>query len=426
MKFLIPILSRYGSILVQFALVTLIARTLPPHDAGAYFLISGVVLSIYFLAGLGIPDGLVAATPVAAVTGGAGAVRNLTMKGLTYSCALSTLVPISTFIVVRSVLNDLQIASHAAIWSAGYSLTFIASQTLVSMKKVQWGSFIFYSAINACLCFSTIPYLIFAASPTLHDTLAINAYTALLAGVAALALTIWQIRKLEKGKTPACIGDLWRNGVLISLGRVVQSAILWMPVWIAGVILTSSDAAQLGLAGRLLSIVGALLAAIRFSIRPTIAFLAIKKDWREIERISSEVAFIASAFALAAMGLTWIFGQDLIQLAFGPSYQPVATLLLILLGATLAESVGGTVDETLKMSMRSGVVLTSQITALAFMITAGVPLTIHFGAAGAALASALSFGVMYGIQIARTFRLYGIVSYPKFPSRNRKISAVAD
>ncbi|WP_269791604.1 hypothetical protein [Stenotrophomonas sp. Iso1] len=417
MKFLIPIISRYSSILVQFILITLIARTLPSHDAGAYFAISGVVLSIYFIAGLGIPDGLVAACPSAAAVGRSDTIRGMVIKGLAYSCALSIIVPICTFIIVLTFLKEADSAFHAAIWSAGYSLTFIASQTLVAMKKVQWGSFIFYSAINACICFSTIPYLLFAASPNLQSALAINAFAALFAGTAALVLTVSQASKLERSPSPASLTALWKNGVLISAGRVVQAAILWTPVWIASVLLTHSDAAELGLAGRLLSIVGALLAAIRFSVRPTLAFLAVKKDWQAVEKISGEVAFVASTFTLTAMGATWLFGEDAIALVYGQDYSAVTALLLIMLGAILAESLSGTVDEALKMSMHSAVALASQVTALALVVVLGVVLASRYGAPGAAFASVVAFIVMYGIQILGLFRLYGIIVLPKIPHR---------
>lgn len=417
MKILIPIISRYSSILVQFLLVTLIARALTPDDAGTYFLVSGLTLATYFLAGLGIPDGLVAACPAARALGNGNAVRHMAMKGVAYSCGISLILPITVYLLFRALQHEASIALPASILCMGYSFTFIAAQTLVATEKVQPGSFVFYSAINTCLCFTTVPYLLIAKSPGLIDVLAINAHTALAAGGASLAFTIWHVHKLTGGGSSVSLVGLWKNGLLISLGRVVQASILWMPVWIAGILLTNADAALLGLAGRLLSIVGALLAAIRFAIRPTLAFLASRNDWRAVERISGNVALVASAFSVAAMATAWLFGEDLIALVFGESYRPASALLFIMLGATLAESVGGAVDEILKMSSKSGVVLASQIIALLAIAVLGPLLTLHYGARGAAAASVISFATMYGIQIFYASRFYGIAAFPKITYR---------
>lgn len=419
MKYIIPIISRYGSIAIQFALVALIARHLGADDAGRYFFVAGTVLSLYFLAGFGIPDGLVAACPAENARGNSRAVGALALKGLLYSCALASVVPVSIYVAALSFTGCHRTAIYASIWSAGYCLTFIASQTLVSIDKTEFGSFVFYSAVNVCICFTTIPYLLLSENPSLEGTLASNAFAALAAGASSIVFTLRNVFKLGVDGTAPSVHALWKNGFRISLGRVVQAAIIWMPVWIAGVLLTHSDSAQLGLAGRLLSIVGALLAAVRFSIRPRIAFLAARGEWQAISGISGRIAQIASIFSLCAMAITWTIGQDLIDRAFGRGYESTATLLLILLGASLAESLGGAVDEALKMSGQAGAVLLSQLVSLILMAAAGILLTGRYGAPGAALASTISFAVMYALQIAWLFRVRGIIALPSLPFRNK-------
>lgn len=415
MKFLIPIFSRYGSILIQFALVTLIARILPTHETGTYFFISGLVLSLYFFAGLGIPDGLVVSCPSASAKGRGMYARALIARGIRCSLASVIVISVAVGVAVAMYEGSTRIAVSTVIWLCGYCLVFIASQALIALDKIQWGSFIFYSAVNTCLCLTTIPYLLLASNPSLEMVLATNACAAAIAGVAAMLFVLREGGRHVSGTAEVSIAETWKSGALIASGRVVQAGIIWMPVWIAGFLLSKEDTAQIGLACRLLGIVGAVLAAIRFSIRPQIARLAAEGDWKMIERIDRKIAFWASVLAVAAMAATVVIGADVIALVFGEPYRAAAPLLLILLGASLAESIGGPVDEILKMSGNAQSVLVLQGISLGFMAAVGALLSLHEGVAGTAVAFAFSFVLLYGLQIALLYKRRGIFAFPKLP-----------
>src|SRR6185437_15648369 len=80
---------RYFSIGLQFAIVVLITRTLSPAGSGSYFLILGVVSSTYYLAGFGLPDGLVKSIALARASDDEGLVRTLVEKSWAATAALS-------------------------------------------------------------------------------------------------------------------------------------------------------------------------------------------------------------------------------------------------------------------------------------------------------------------------------------------------
>ncbi|WP_125076475.1 hypothetical protein [Pseudoxanthomonas sp. SGT-18] len=419
MKFLVPIASRYGAIAIQFVLVTLVARQLDSESAGTYFFIAGLVLTLYFLAGFGLPDGLVAAYPRELGAGRAGAAASLLRRGLCYSLVSALCLPFLLGLGVLLAFASDTLALASAAWLLGYCLIFVSAQALIAMGRVQWGSFVFYSAINFALCATTVPYLLFSPQPDLVTTLAINAVAAASVGVVSTALVLALARKQWKNAPRATtpIRSTWFDGAVMAAGRVIQTAVIWMPVWLSGILLTGTDTAQIGLATRLLGVVGAVLAAVRFSIRPQVSKLAAEGQWKRIEALVQRIALAATLLSVCALVIAAVGGEPVLAYVFGEEYRPANVLLLILLGASIAESLGGPVDEVLKMTGKATLVLRLQLACLLLMAAVGTALAYIGGAAGICAAFTLAFLALYGAQIAVLYRFRRIAALP-FPNRS--------
>lgn len=412
MRYLGPLASRYGSILVQLALVTLVTRALSLESAGTYFVISGLVLSLYFLVGLGIPDGLVAAYPRELAAGRKDLAVALLRVGQRYSTLSAFVIAALLGLAVLTFTGSVKLAVASTAWLLGYCMAFVAAQALIALGNIQSGSFVFYSAINAALCLTTVPYLFFANSPDLESTASISAAAASAAGVATAVYASVQVRKIDSRPMNVALNDIWVDGAAMAAGRAVQAAIIWSPVWIAGLILTDTDSAHIGLACRLMGVVGAVLAAVRFSIRPQIAQLAASGEWLEIERLDRRIAFWATALAVCALVGAATVGQTLIPLVFGAGYESTSLLLLVFLGACIVESLGGPVDEILKMTGNARSVLMLQVAALVVLAASGTALAKLFGAIGIAWAFVFALSLLYGGQIALLYKARRIVALP--------------
>lgn len=416
-KFLIPIAFRYGSIVAQFALISLVARALSNDDVGTYFFLSGLVLSGYFLAGFGIPDGLV--TESVAIKNDVLSPSGSTTfhTATTYALLLSVAPASLASVAIYYYEDSLQIGIYTGLWLMGYALVFIAAQLLITMGRANSGSFIFYSAVSSTTCIITLPYLLLSESATLERTLQLNATSSMLAGLVALAIPLKHARFKPGLRYSAALSHLWRTGAYIAIGRILQAGIIWMPVWITAATVGKSEAGVVGLACRLLSIVGAVLAAVRFSIRPQITQLAASGDWCRIETLGRSIGFWATLLALSAAVAVATIGETIITALFGEPYSAAATLLLILLGASISESLGGPVDEILKMTGRSNTVLLYQIISAVFMLLLGTALSSTYGAAGICFAFAASFALLYGLQIHNLYAMRGILALPSLPRR---------
>lgn len=417
-RFALPVLARYGSIAVQLFVVLAATRTLSIDDAGAYFSVSGIVLTTYFLAGVGLPDGLVKTAPGLFAQGQLGHASFQLRRGVLISVAT---LPIGGFLCATAVgllWSDFTTALLAGCWWIAYGAILVGSQAIVALGHGAVGAGIFYSAANLGLAVVLLPASLVVGHFTLNELLSISAIAVGAMGAATLIYSFARVqRETERETVRTSLRDAWKQGALIAVGRAVQAALIWSPVWVAGVFLGAADAALVGLASRLMSAAAALIASIRFSVRPELSRLAALDRWHEIGALSSRIAFVATAFALGLAVLVGASGWLALPALFGPEYRGSGLVLLLLLIATLGESFGGPVDEVLRMSGRAGFVLATQAAAL----VAGVIAECAAAALGGVLAVSLIYGLvfiaMYAVMVGAVYRQRGVLIAPRWPRR---------
>lgn len=421
MRFFIPILSRYGAILIQFLLVALITQRLSLDEAGVYFLLFGAVLTSYFMAGFGLPDGCVKAFPAwqenhpreAAPL----ALRATLVIGWSSSLGLACLFAAGSFLWLGAELptGSGAIALWAGLWWLAYGCIFVSAQVLIAAGQIKTGAFAFYAAINFAALFLVVPLLFLISHPSLEFVIAAMAGTSALASL-GIALWTWG-HCPATGPWRACpsLRQAWKTGAAIAIGRVLQAALIWTPVWIAGGLLGETAAAQMGLGLRLVSAVGAVLATIRFSIRPELARHVVADRWPQIRALCGDIAFWVSLLAIGALIASLVLGPWLIPLIFGAGYQDVWLLVALLLLGVFGESMAGPIDEVLKMSGAAARVSWAQALALGLGCLLQLAGAAAFGLAGIALGYGLTFMALYAGLIGWLRACRGVVIFAHPP-----------
>ncbi|MBI5340274.1 MAG: hypothetical protein HZB45_21555 [Mycolicibacterium rufum] len=414
-NFLGPISARYASLVVQFLVIAVITRSLNSNDAGHFFVIMGIVLATYFAAGIGMPDGVVRFAPALAAHGDDHRATALIARSLKLSLLTLPIGAVAAGGGVSLYLHDAKVGWLAGLWWASYGTIFVAAQHVVACSRGELGSAMFYSAANAGQLIVTLPLILAFKLNSLDGVLAAVAAGTCFSASVCLAVAYRHCR------TPTefidSLRDVWSQGIAIAAGRVVQSCLLWSPVWVAGFILGPEDAAVVGLACRLVSAVAAVIAAIRFSIRPSLARNAARGDWHAIELQVSRIAFFATLLAVMSIGIAATVGDTLIDIAFGANYRSAGTVTALLLFGTVGESIGGPVDEVLKMSGHAVDVIVVQTLVLILGFGALIVTGAVYGIYALALAYSLQFFVLYLALIARLWKLHGILVIPKFGFR---------
>jgi O-antigen/teichoic acid export membrane protein len=420
MRYLAPIASRYGAVISQFAIVSLITHVLSLADAGRYFLFAAFIQTTFFAAGLGLPDGLVRYLPTLGIPR-AQAVA-LMAKSAGRAAFLSFTGVAAAFGYALVVGGSLLIALLVALWWAGNGLIFICAQAAVAIERTSFGSLAFYSAANL----GVLPTLLLGFGlGAAHSVESVLSLTATGTGVASAATLAYLGRiagkESRKNRRPVARNpqprhwhsELLKVGSQITLGRVVQALTLWTPVWVAGAMMTHTDVARIGLATRLVSAVAAILAAVKFSIRPQLARDAAADEWDSIARTCSRIASATTALALTALLGDLIVGQPLIRLAFGSNYGSITVLIAVFLIGTVGESVPGPADEVLRMSGGAAGVLRDQVVAAVLGVCLEVALAAWLGVNGIALGFSLAFCFYYGVQASRLWSRRGILTLPR-------------
>lgn len=211
--------------------------------------------------------------------------------------------------------------------------------------------------------------------------------------------------------------DAWRQGIMIAAGRVIQACLLWSPVWVVSVALGATDAALVGLGARLVAAVAAVIGAVRFSIRPTLVRDAAKGDWRSIEVRCSRIALFTVGLAVAAIVTLLAFGPSLVSAFFGPEFRAASYVTALMLVGTIGESLGGPVDEVLRMSGYASVVFRSQALALFVAVPAQLLAGVYGGLIALLVVYGLMFIALYSVLIGYLWRLHRILVLPKFTKR---------
>src|SRR5690606_18368246 len=118
-----------------FAVLAILARRLPLADYGEFVLAYGVAATLYFLSGLGIPDGGVRVAAEALARGerarAAGAVRGILVSGL---LSLGAAVAIA---VVMALVPGRGVVAATALWAGTWALLFAAAQALLALGRTR-------------------------------------------------------------------------------------------------------------------------------------------------------------------------------------------------------------------------------------------------------------------------------------------------
>lgn len=415
-RFLMPVISRYASVVVQFLVVAAVTRSLDRDDAGQYFVIMGLVLATYFVAGVGLPDGIVRFAPSLVAAGRSDQAEALLHKGFRFSLAT---VPVGAALCWCAVAVDIGAgcaAVLAALWWASYGIIFVSAQLIVAGGRSELGTALFYSAANTGQLLITVPLILFAHFDRLDSVLFATVAGTAAAAVVAFVIAWRHCKRCEADALP--LQEAWKQGSAIAAGRVVQSCLLWSPVWVVNVTLGASDAALVGLASRLVSAVAAALAAVRFAIRPSLARAATIGDWPGIERDSSQIALFTTSLAVGAIAVAGLVGEPLIALVFGPDYRGAGLITTLMLIGTVGESFGGPVDEVLKMAGHARDVLIVQTAALLGGVGAQFVAARTGGVSVQVVTYGLTFVVLYLVLIARLWRVRRILVVPRFARRS--------
>lgn len=405
---------RYLAIALQFAVVVTIAHRTSLDIAGRYFAIFGFIAVTSMTVGLGIPEGLVRQIPYQRAAMARNEVNRVIIKGAVSSVCISGLLGLTGYFVAYHITNfGGTTLLLATTWWMAYATNFLLAQVLVAEGYPAMGTFSAFSSISIGYVFTLIPVCLLRddiALTTLLSAANIGAWVATLSSLAlAVSRLSWPKSSIVSvPSTPSLNGvidasaisvrALLRSGFPMMISRFLQASLAWIPVWILIAFVSAEESAIYAAASRLTVAVTSVVAALRFSIRPSIVELDLAGRYRDIAKLNRKCSLISLGPPLLGLAILLIAGERIIPIVLGEEYISVAAVLIVLMFGVMAEAFGGMSDEILKMTGRTYVVLITLVCAVTIQLVASCALAPH-GATHVAFATFAAFLVQYSLQL---------------------------
>jgi O-antigen/teichoic acid export membrane protein len=421
---LVTVALRYGGIALQFVVLAILARHLTVDDYGRYMLVLGAVWATYTLLGLGASETFVREAPVHVQRGRPDEVAALAGGTLTVALGTAAFVALVGGVLMWLLALDPTTTTLVAFILAfvvANGLVFNAAQMLLGGGFHALGSFFYYPAVNLSLLISSVPYVFLSATPTFQGVAIATSSAGLLMAAVAILLVMYRIR--PAWATVATIGLLVRVGIRLSFARALGYLGVWLPTFLAGVLLAPVQAGYLGTANRLAFAVGAVTAAVRFAVRPAIVRAFDREDRASINETCGRLATVTFTIACLAIVVSAVTGHSLIAIAFGPDLVSAAPLLTILLLGIAFEAFCGPVDEVLKMTGHENRVSTVLMVAVASSTLAIFVVARPLGVTAMAWVQVGYSVMVFGTMILIARHGLGIWLHPIIPRSPTSLSA---
>jgi O-antigen/teichoic acid export membrane protein len=344
------IILRYIGTALQFVVLSVMAKSASVDDYGLYVLCLGITFSYYYVVGLGTSESGMAR--MARDTRGIedrGAIVGSVLLTSAISVSLIWIVALAIGIIADSHSSEVNAIIFVLLFVSFNGMIFNISQILLGFGRNALGSFFFYPATNLALLFSTVPTALLLDKVSFLELTVASLVGSAVAAGCAVATCFWIARGSEISWSAQEVRALIVSGIGLTLVRIMHVVSFWIPTMVTGFMLSPASAGLMGTAGRLAIAVSAVIAAIRFVIRPSIARALVLENNDQLKRMAGSVAFMTTSLGAIALILNMLFGEYLMSLLFGARFIPIVPVLSVFLVSVCAEGIFGPVDEILKL-----------------------------------------------------------------------------
>lgn len=205
----------------------------------------------------------------------------------------------------------------------------------------------------------------------------------------------------------AILGATTALGLRSAALVVLLSSDLWIMSWAR----SHEEVAIYGVAARVLQVIAAIPAMANFIVPQEFSMLYADGRKDEMERLARTAATsVAMLSFLALLGML-VLGKPLIRLAFGETYVPSWSILMILAVGSFWDTVCGSAGYVLQMSGHHNRLLALSAGAAAFNIALSALLAPAWGGHGVAFATAVSLIALNLGMVASARRLVGVRTF---------------
>lgn len=407
------LVGRFGAALSLLGVHALLARMLPPHDMGMYFLLFSLVSFGAVVAQMGLPKMAVRYIAGAfekcnyqeiisivrwAIAGNGFGILVLTVFVLS---------PLGTWCVSLLIYsNDLKkLLLLSLLWVAALSLLQTLAEVFRGFHDLRLAS-VFGGAVSGSIALVMIlVYRQVYGSTNLEQALILSAAAW---GIAALLSLFFVFRKTKslpivrssedaiRFQTRMLAGTAWP----LWLSDILLFVLLQVDLWIVGAFCSDTDTALYGAAARLMILVALPLMLVNAVMQPKVAAAHACGEIKSIEPVLRGAAAVAGVLSLVAFILVVLLGDWGLGVIYGEFYKQAYWVLVILTMGKLLDVLSGSSGVVLAMAGAQRQLFQITVFSAFLMVTLGCVGGIYFGILGVALAS------MTGLMIQNLWMLF--------------------
>ena len=384
------LIVRLAGMAATFAFGVLLARLLNPQGFGTYGIIVAIALVLSVVGQFGLQTVGMREISVALAQQRWGELRgyvgNFFMVVLGMSAALAALW--AAIVLAFPTLLGPQDANLAGVLLVPiFALTVLVSAELRALDRIVTGQALEILIRPAIMCVLLVGLVM--VQWTLTPAIAVGVLA--VSGAGALAVGLVWLRSavpLPARRAQTVSPHGWR-GAAIALAAVdmLKQLDVTYGILLLGALSSEAEAGYFRVALSTIIFVAMPLSIFNVVLAPSLARLHSEGDRRRLQHIMTISAATMFATSVAALLLIAFAGKFLITWVFGESYAPSWLPLLLLTAAQAINGFFGVGWVLLSMSGAERRLTGSYIVSVAVSIIAAVPLTISFGAAGAAAAA---------------------------------------
>ncbi|MEQ1837226.1 MAG: oligosaccharide flippase family protein [Candidatus Nitrotoga sp.] len=421
-------LGKVFSVLGILLLSGVLARVLPSHDMGAFFLTSSLVGLMAIICQLGLNQSVVRNIAQAIGRGCQSDARSIAYTSLLYAfVAILVVVLILSGGVLSLIwgvlLNEGSQAPLALLvfaWIALTTLQSLLGEIFRGMHAIGKATFFGVQSGTSGTLSLAISLLIMPIFMLMGRTLTLNlAIASLVLGqlvcvcIAAVALSR-QFHPLRNDSIPA--NHRYRLSVPVSLmfTGLLIFVVGQIDLWVLGFLRSEEEVAIYGAASTLVKYISSVNLLLSAVIPATVAELYAKRHKPELEKLLRGTALISTLFALSMALVFWVFAGEILATIFGAHFAVAAPALIALTIGHIVNAFTGNCGVLLIMAGKDRVMLS--ITLVFGVITGVLSLVLgnHYGAFGVAIASSIGVSGLNLIMWLSARHYLGIWTHAEF------------
>jgi O-antigen/teichoic acid export membrane protein len=403
----------------------LLARMLGAEGAGVYYLALTVATVATVFGRMGLDNALLRFVAANSALGDWATVKGVYRKGIGVALSTSAVSALAVFLAApllsEAVFSKPELTRPIRWMSLAVlpmAMVFLHANMLKGLKRIRDGEFVFGVGVPAVSLL-----VLYLLGSSWGVTGAVWAYTLGAVVTAVSGLWLWRsaVPRLTDFASRFEMRDLLKCSLPLFWVAVTQLVLHWLPLFLLGVLSTSTEVGIFGVATRTAMLIGFALLAVNSILAPKFADLHNRGDTEALGRIARKSARLVTVLA-SPVFLLFFFASEWVMGIFGPRFADYGAVLAILAVGQFVTACTGSVGNLLVMSGQERIMRNIYLTVgtINFFLLWG--LISVAGVFGAAAATALSLSAINIAAAYFVWSRYKIWTLPFLWSRQREAS----